>query len=149
MSFNLFDLYHPGGLTGGRVGGGSHSCPCGCDPTRQWEPFEQSAERLGIKGTPAMLAIAELEKARRAAEPKPAAKGRPWKGAKVSTGEIELPTEICREKGCKRKHVEQRVWDKRSETWSSDLHHVEIFAARVYELGNARAVVKQGAKLKL
>lgn len=93
MGFNLKRLCHPSGLPPRVINPrGKHSCPCGCNPQRAGKAFELSAEQMGLK-THTIDLIRKWNKEKRAREnaarpkvPSP----KPWKGAKVSVGEVEL-----------------------------------------------------------
>jgi hypothetical protein len=105
---------------------------------------------MGIKDTPGMLAIAELEAAERKAKPKPVAPGKPWKGGEVELGEVELPTERCTVVDCSAKHVQRRLQHKHTGPSKEFYpHHVETYPARIYRMGSAVARVRIDSKLKL
>ena len=84
-AFNLFDLYHPGGLPRHETERHQHgiTCACGCGLRSHC-----TAEDLGIRGTPAMLEIARLKRLERERAVKAPAPGNPWKGATRGTGTV-------------------------------------------------------------
>lgn len=153
MSLDLRALYHPSGLTGGRsdLEGEEHHCPCGCDPVREWEPFELGASQLGIEGTPAMLVIEALESGARANAPKPGKTARPWKGAAAEVGVVALPdgAKKCWDQKCGEVHGEVCEVSKRGhKTWYRV--HMTEHHARVYRLPNgATARVRADSKVRL
>jgi hypothetical protein len=106
---------------------------------RKWQPFELSPEDLRIRGTPAQLAIAGLERARKASTPKLPSTGRPWKGATVTTSEVVVTTTRCLLSDCAERHEFRRVWLPHDEQWTPEEfpHHVERVPARVYRLTRA------------
>ena len=133
-TFSLWALYHPGNMyrTTHRAeisDTDSNTCPCGCAP-KDYKIWQPTCEQLGIKGTPALLAIA-VEKAR---EPKALKVGasRPWKGATQDIGEVSLQKNPIQERS-KPEHEGPTT----------------TYPARVYRLGNAVAYVRQDAKVKL
>ena len=143
--FSLRKLYHPSGWIGGGRISIDYSCPCGCDPSRQFKAFEQSPEQLGIRDTPGMCAVKKLDREKRIREKvnKPRKITNPWKGARSSVGETTLPIVEetdrdgdpvpCKNSKCEREHKRWVFGD------SAGLYHVETYKAHVYTLGSAVA----------
>ena len=86
-AFNLFDLYHPGGLPRHESERHQHGrdCACGCGLRK-----DLKAEDLGFKNTPALLEIKRLDAMKRKATPKATKPSNPWKGATRLAGTVKL-----------------------------------------------------------
>lgn len=147
--FDLWAMYHPGGFPITERDGASEpdTCPCGCKDIRcRPGDFWVTAEKLGIKGTPGQLAIAEEKAKVRSFAPKPRQTGvsrPPWKGATVAQGEVSLPdaNKQCGDADCELDHGYVRKMIR--------VHRTE-YPAQVYTLPNdatAKVRIDKGGRI--
>ena len=140
---SLKKLYHPGGLTGNTRGvAGYLDCPCGCKPDRIFKGFEQSAEQLGIRDTPAMREIARLKKVAAVLEKanRPPKVMSPWKGARPVLGMSQIDLPILEDFDHDGDPVPCRLGSdcsKKHKRWgfgrSAGLYHVKVRDVRTYQ----------------